>query len=81
VERQTLFEVCDDHLAGVIDVLKPRMILGVGTFARGRAEAVVKRTGADVPVGQVLHPSPASPAANRDWAGTFEKQLAALGVP
>ena len=25
--------------------------------------------------GRILHPSPASPAANRDWAGTIEKEL------
>ena len=31
-------------------------------------------------VGQILHPSPASPAANRGWEAAAEKQLAALGV-
>jgi single-strand selective monofunctional uracil DNA glycosylase len=31
--------------------------------------------------GQVLHPSPASPAANRGWVEAAEAQLAALGVP
>jgi single-strand selective monofunctional uracil DNA glycosylase len=30
--------------------------------------------------GRVLHPSPASPAANRDWAGAATKQLVKLGV-
>jgi hypothetical protein len=32
------------------------------------------------PVGTILHPSPASPAANRGWARQAERQLAALGV-
>lgn len=31
-------------------------------------------------VGQILHPSPASPAANRDWVEPAEAQFAALGV-
>jgi single-strand selective monofunctional uracil DNA glycosylase len=31
-------------------------------------------------VGQILHPSPASPIANRGWAEAAEKQLATLGV-
>jgi single-strand selective monofunctional uracil DNA glycosylase len=30
--------------------------------------------------GRVLHPSPASPAANRGWAGAATRQLEALGV-
>jgi len=40
-------------------------------------------TGAGEPavtVGAILHPSPASPAANRDWAGTATRQLVELGV-
>jgi single-strand selective monofunctional uracil DNA glycosylase len=31
-------------------------------------------------IGSILHPSPASPAANRDWPGQVSKQLAALGI-
>ena len=34
-----------------------------------------------VPIGCILHPSPASPAANNDWAGQIERQLRALGIP
>ena len=34
----------------------------------------------DIRIGRVLHPSPASPAANRGWAAAAEKQLLALGV-
>jgi single-strand selective monofunctional uracil DNA glycosylase len=30
--------------------------------------------------GRVLHPSPASPLANRDWPGAATRQLEALGV-
>ena len=33
-----------------------------------------------VSIGRILHPSPASPAANRDWEGTVERQLADLGI-
>ncbi|HAL70347.1 MAG TPA: single-stranded DNA-binding protein, partial [Verrucomicrobiales bacterium] len=31
-------------------------------------------------VGRVLHPSPASPLANRDWPGEATKQLIRQGV-
>jgi single-strand selective monofunctional uracil DNA glycosylase len=29
---------------------------------------------------QILHPSPASPAANRDWSGAVTKQLQQCGA-
>ena len=34
----------------------------------------------DVSVGTILHPSPASPMANRGWVKQIEPQLEALGV-
>lgn len=36
--------------------------------------------GEGVKLGKILHPSPASPAANRDWAGQVTRQLQSLGV-
>jgi single-strand selective monofunctional uracil DNA glycosylase len=32
-------------------------------------------------VAQILHPSPASPAANRGWDQAVDRTLAQLGVP
>jgi single-strand selective monofunctional uracil DNA glycosylase len=51
--------------------------VGVGAFAEKRARMVL---GDAVSIGQILHPSPASPRANRGWAGAAETDLAALGV-
>ncbi len=34
----------------------------------------------DVRIGRILHPSPANPRAQRDWAGQAQRALAALGV-
>ena len=31
-------------------------------------------------IGRMLHPSPASPLANRDFAGTAKRQLVELGL-
>ena len=45
-----------------------------------RAARPRRRSGATSEIGSILHPSPASPAANRDWAGTVDAQLRALGV-
>jgi single-strand selective monofunctional uracil DNA glycosylase len=33
-----------------------------------------------IQIGQILHPSPASPAANRGWAAAATKQLHDLGI-
>lgn len=76
-DRDALGEACDRHLAAVVRATRPSLVVGVGQYAEERARAVV---GGQVPVGRVLHPSPASPAANRGWAAEAERQLAALGV-
>ena len=56
-----------------------RIILpGVGAFAEQRAAQAL--AGIDVRIGRVLHPSPASPAANRGWSEAATRQLVELGV-
>ena len=78
---------CDRHLAAALTTLAPQWAVGVGAFAEKRMRAVLEGDLIDgavarrIRVGQVLHPSPASPAANRGWVAAAEKQLAALGVP
>jgi single-strand selective monofunctional uracil DNA glycosylase len=76
-ERGPLFEICNDAMARLVDVLEPSLVVGIGRFAEQRIREVVR---SDVRVGSILHPSPASPAGNRDWAGTVDAQLRALGV-
>jgi single-strand selective monofunctional uracil DNA glycosylase len=77
-EREALYEVCDRALLAVITHLAPRVVVGVGAFAEARARAALESL--DVPIGRVLHPSPASPMANRGWAEQADRQLAALGI-
>ena len=76
VERTAVFGECDKHLSEVVRILDPAWVIGVGDFAATRAEHVLD----GVKVGRILHPSPASPAANRDWAGQATAQLCELGV-
>ncbi|MBW2280973.1 MAG: single-stranded DNA-binding protein [Deltaproteobacteria bacterium] len=79
VERERLFAACDRHLRDLVRVLEPEWVVGIGAFAEGRARSALQ--GAAAPrVGRVLHPSPASPLANRGWAGQARKQLRALGI-
>jgi single-strand selective monofunctional uracil DNA glycosylase len=77
-DRSPLLERCDRALIETIDVLRPKMVVGVGAFAQRRAREVLAGTGVDV--GMILHPSPASPKANRGWAAAAEQELAALGI-
>lgn len=84
-ERAKLFAICDEALAASVALLKPGWVIGVGKFAADRARAVIGASdeagGASTPrVGQILHPSPASPAANRGWVAQAEAQLRTLGI-
>jgi single-strand selective monofunctional uracil DNA glycosylase len=77
-ERAALFDVCNEHLRATVRVLEPEWVIGVGDFAMKRATEAL--AGVEVGIGRVLHPSPASPLANRDWAGMASAQLKELGV-
>ncbi len=78
-ERARLAAACDEHLSQVLAILQPEWLVGIGAFARERAELVT--AGSPIRVGQILHPSPASPKANRhDWGETATQELKAHGV-
>jgi single-strand selective monofunctional uracil DNA glycosylase len=71
---------CLTHLAEVIELLQPAYLIGVGGFAEARLRSAAESCGSKAVIGRVLHPSPASPAANRGWAEAATRQLEALGV-
>ncbi len=83
---RTVHEACDRHLAAALTALAPAWAIGIGAFGERRIRAVLEGNLVDgavarkIRVGQILHPSPASPAANRGWVEAMESQLAALGV-
>ena len=77
-ERTQLFEACDAHLREVAEILKPEWVVGVGDFAAKRAEHVL--AGTPIHICRILHPSPASPAANRDWPSLATSQLRKSGI-
>lgn len=70
---------CDTHLKRVIEILDPAWLIGVGGFAEARFQAVAGGAPGRK-ITRILHPSPASPAANRDWAGTVTKTLRDAGL-
>lgn len=78
-ERVRLLAACDEHLNRVLEILQPEWLIGVGAFARERGEHAAAQT--KTRVGQILHPSPASPKANlADWTITASQELMTLGV-
>ena len=77
-ETATLMEACDRHLRRVVEILEPEFVVGVGAYAEQRAMHALQ--GMEITFSRILHPSPASPAANRDWAGTATKQLVEAGI-
>ncbi len=77
-EKHPLFELCDRSLTAVVRSLRPRFVIGIGKFAEQRARIALQ--GFEGTLGAVLHPSPASPLANRGWSEQAEKQLISLGI-
>ncbi|MFO0827488.1 MAG: single-stranded DNA-binding protein [Phycisphaerales bacterium] len=79
-DRGALEAICDAALREVVKELRPRLVVGFGGFAEKRATIALRELGDAAPrIGAVLHPSPASPAANRGWAPALERGLRELG--
>lgn len=73
-------EACQAHLQTIITELQPEFLIGVGAYAEGKLKAAANAIGYEATLGRILHPSPASPAANRDFAGTAWQQLREQGL-
>ena len=78
-ETAPLFAACDEHLRRVMEILRPEWLIGVGAFAHGKLAALVENQSTPR-LAQILHPSPASPAANRGWAAAATRQLQQCGA-
>ncbi|MDR1660827.1 MAG: single-stranded DNA-binding protein [Azoarcus sp.] len=78
-EQAVLLAACDEHLRALVAALEPEWVIGIGAWAENRAAAALGASGPRR-LGRILHPSPASPAANRGWAEAASRQLAGLGV-
>ncbi len=79
-EMAPVEEACLTHLTEVLEYLRPEFLIGIGGFAEERLRRAAETGGGNGKIGRVLHPSPASPAANRGWAEAATRQLEALGV-
>lgn len=79
-EMEQVESACDRYVAEHLRLLEPEFAIGVGAYAEKALGRIATEIGAAPVFGRILHPSPASPAANRDWAGTATKQLTELGI-
>lgn len=79
-EMAAVEAACQAHLQEAISLLKPDWLIGVGAYAEERLRRAAEAGGSPARIGRILHPSPASPAANRGWAEAATRQLTALGV-
>lgn len=80
-EREPLNRACDRALREIVVLLKPALVIGIGKFAEKKARAALAPAAGDgIRVGSILHPSPASPLANRGWEPQAEVELRALGI-
>jgi len=78
-----LFAACDEWLRRVVGLYRPEWAVGVGGFARKKLDALFASTNdeaAPLRLGTLLHPSPASPAANRGWEAAALAQLREQGI-
>ncbi|MDR2690443.1 MAG: single-stranded DNA-binding protein [Azoarcus sp.] len=78
-EQTPLLAACDQHLRELVAALEPEWVIGIGAWAQARAQAALGAA-SKVKTGRILHPSPASPAANRGWSEAASRQLVELGV-
>ena len=73
-----LMKACDEHLRRLVEALQPEWLVGVGDFAEKRARSALEDV--DVRFARILHPSPASPAANRGWSDAATRQMIEQGI-
>lgn len=77
-ERDAVNAPCDLFLRRLTEILEPEWLVGVGNFAETSARRALD--GMPVKFTRVIHPSPASPAANKGWAEKATAKLVADGI-
>ena len=73
---EALDAACQRHLVRLIEILKPRVLIGVGGYALKQLEiAAASLPHMKFTLGTMLHPSPASPIANKLWPQRPKEQI------
>ncbi len=79
-EMAPVIAACDAHLRTLVEMMQPEWVIGVGAYAEAQAMRALASSLHQPRIGRVLHPSPASPAANRGWSEAATRQLIEQGI-
>ncbi|MEI7440654.1 MAG: uracil-DNA glycosylase family protein [bacterium] len=74
--RKAVEKLCDEHLSKAVEILKPQKLFGIGAYAA----KIFQRLFPEMETHTILHPSPASPAANKGWDKIAHQQLKEAGI-
>jgi len=77
-ERDAVNAPCDLFLKRLAEILEPEWLVGIGNFAETAARRAL--AGTSVKITRIIHPSPASPVANKGWAEKATAKLVADGI-
>ena len=77
-EKAALEAVCDAYLRDVIDLFRPKALIGVGKYAEAKLEAV--NDDSSRIVSSIIHPSPGNPQANNCWNEKTTQKMKELGL-
>lgn len=80
-QKNAVDAVCMKHLISLISILKPHTLVGIGTYATQKLKiAATQFPNKNFTIGTLLHPSPASPIANKFWPERPIQQLKELKI-
>ncbi|OPZ84556.1 MAG: hypothetical protein BWY76_01789 [bacterium ADurb.Bin429] len=77
-EAVGLYAACDGAIRTLIEIMHPRVAIGIGSFAEARLKAAL--AGIDIRIDRLLHPSPANPQANAGWGSFADAKFTELGL-
>ncbi len=75
-----VYAACDQHLLSFLKYFQPEFLVGIGAFAEKQLIRMAEQIDNEFVIGRMLHPSPASPVANRCWPERAISDLNELGV-
>lgn len=79
-DKKYLFQLCDAALIKTIRLLECSEIVAIGRIVMDRLEKIKLEHHLNLNIHFLMHPSPANPAANKDWNLTAARALSALNI-
>jgi len=81
-DMEPVYKICNEHLKVLIEYYQPEIVIGIGAFAEQQAIKLKKIyfESEDFKIARMLHPSPASPIANKFWPQRAIEELIDIGV-